>query len=206
MSLVHRVVLHGIVVLSCAPLVGCRARSPSGREAAAVTAVASAPALTPAAEAGPGGDAAVVIVPSTDRIEAMSTCRTVMEAMRGQYCATGCACDTHCFLEDEMLREEFVPRQPPPASCWCFPNESITRWCEQLFDERAIGEVDPATLATCVQAIVITPAKLRPACNADEMLLKRMNDPSPEYRCDPACDQIGVLHACVRSTEDCPLF
>lgn len=206
MSRAHRAVLHGIAVLSCAPLVGCRARSPSERETAAVASVASPPTRAAGAEAGPGPDGAPVLVPSTDRIEAISTCRTVMEAMRGQYCATGCACDTHCFLEDEMLRDQWVPRQPPPPSCWCFPNESITRWCEQLFDERAIGDVDPATLATCVQSIVITPSELRPACNADDMLAGRRDGPSPEFRCDPACDQIGVLNACVQSTDDCPLF
>ena len=52
----------------------------------------------------------------------------------------------------------------------------------------------------------IRPGK-EPKCDAELMLgaLTDSEDP-PRFSCEPACDDIGVVDACVHDPEGCPLF
>jgi len=146
--------------------------------------------------------------PELERAPAMSTCRTVMDALRGQYCATGCACEPECFAPDEEFADGHtpVPVHPLPPSCWCFGDDSVERWCDALFEGRAIGRADQREVDACVDAIRVRRGK-EPQCHAEDMLEALADsEDQPAFKCNAACDAIGVVDSCVQEPERCPLF
>lgn len=130
-----------------------------------------------------------------------------MSGFRGQYCATGCACGEECFMSGANGEVDWdTPIHPLPESCWCFGDDAIYVWCSRMFEAEAIGAVDDATIADCLEDIRITKG-VAPSCGADVMNMATMSsDDPPTFKCTPACDSTGVVDACVQDWDDCVLF